>query len=150
MTSDFEGMQFNTAIAAIMELVNTSYAYLRVSTPSERDAAFCAELASVLVRLLAPFIPHWAEELWVNVLNQPGSVVTAPWPVADAAKARRSTVELAVQVNGKVRAHITVDAEAEREAVAEQAKKAVEAQIAGKDLKKVVVVPGKLVSIVVK
>ena len=150
VTSDFEGMQFNTAIAAIMELVNTSYAYLRVSTPSERDAAFCAELASVLVRLLAPFIPHWAEELWVNVLNQPGSVVTAPWPVADAAKARRSTVELAVQVNGKVRAHITVDAEAEREAVAEQAKKAVEAQIAGKDLKKVVVVPGKLVSIVVK
>ena len=86
----------------------------------------------------------------MNVLNQSGSVVTAPWPVADAAKARRSTVELAVQVNGKVRAHITVDAEAEREAVAEQAKKAVETQIAGKDLKKVVVVPGKLVSIVVK
>jgi leucyl-tRNA synthetase len=150
VTDDYASMSFNTVIAAIMELTNTTQSYLRLTTSGQRDMHLCEALATVIVRLLAPIAPHWAEELWTNELGQDGSVTTASWPVADPEKAKAAQLEMAVQVNGKVRAHITVDADAANDAVDVMAREAVARWTEGKDIKKVVVIPGKLVSVVVR
>ena len=102
------------------------------------------------MKLLAPFAPHWAEELWTTVLGNEPSIHNQPWPEFDPEKAKDDEVELAVQINGKVKARITVAADADQEAVKAVALEAVQDAVAGKDLKKVVVVPGRLVNIVAK
>ena len=150
VTNDFTTMAFNTAVSAVMELVNEAYAYLRATPVDERDAEFDDELASVIVRLFAPIAPHWAEELWTAELGREGSVTLAAWPVADPEKAKADEIDLAVQVNGKVRAHITVAADEDAESVEAKAREAVASWTEGKTVKKVVVVAGKLVSVVVK
>ena len=152
---DFGRNNFNTAIAAIMELVNAAGEYLRKNAPADRAAdgglsAFDAEVAEVIVSLLAPIVPHWAEELWTTVLGRDGSIHDKAWPDFDPEKAKSQEVELAVQVNGKVKAKITVAADEEEQAVRETALSAVSQAIDGKDVKKVIVIPGRLVNIVVK
>ena len=102
------------------------------------------------MKLLSPICPHWSEELWHTVLDHEGSVHVEPWPEFDPEKAKADEVELAVQVNGKVKAKITVAADAAEEDVKDQALEAVSQAIEGKDVKKVVVVKGRLVNIVVK
>ena len=102
------------------------------------------------MKLMAPIAPHWAEELWSAVLGREGSVHTQPWPEFDPEQAKADEVELAVQVNGKVKAKITVAADAPEDDVRAAALAAVEAALGGKDVKKVVVVPGRLVNIVAK
>ena len=85
VVDDFDRNNFNTALAAIMELTNAASDYLRKRSPEQRAAceesrAVDADVAEVLVKLLAPFAPHWAEELWHAVLGKDGSVHTQPWP----------------------------------------------------------------------
>jgi len=94
-------------------------------------------------------VPHMAEELWQVVLEHPESAHSTNWPRFDAVAAAADEIELPVQVNGKVRARVTVPADAAQDAVIEAAKVAAGTWVEGKDIKKVVVVPGKLVSIVV-
>ena len=156
VSDDFDRNNFNTAIAAIMELSNATGEYLRAFSPEARAAcpdhqALDAEVAEVLVKLMAPIAPHWADELWQTVLGHPGSSVHAqPWPAFDPEAAKADEAELAVQVNGKVKAKVTVAADASEEAVRAAALAAVSRVLEGRDVKKVVVVPGRLVNIVAK
>ena len=155
VVEDFDRNNFNTAIAAIMELANATADFLHASSAEERAAnatyaAASADIAEVLVKLMAPICPHWAEELWQTVLGHDSSIHVEPWPEFDPAKAKADEVELAVQVNGKVKAKITVAADADDEAVKAEALEAVSRAVEGKDVKKVVVVKGRLVNIVAK
>ena len=152
---DFARNNFNTAIAAIMELVNATGDYLRKNSAEDRAAnaelaAFDKEIAEVIVKLLAPMAPHWAEELWQDVLGNETSVHKEAWPEFDPNAAKASEVELAVQVNGKVKAKITVAADAAEDAIRETALEAIADATAGKDIKKVIVIPGRLVNVVAK
>ena len=152
---DFARNNFNTAIAAIMELVNATGDYLRKNSAEDRAAnaelvAFDKEIAEVIVKLLAPMAPHWAEELWQDVLDNETSVHKEAWPEFDPNAAKAPEVELAVQVNGKVKAKITVASDAAEDAIRETALEAIADATAGKDIKKVIVIPGRLVNVVAK
>ena len=152
---DFARNNFNTAIAAIMELVNATGDYLRKNSAEDRAAnaelvAFDKEIAEVIVKLLTPMAPHWAEELWQDVLDNETSVHKEAWPEFDPNAAKASEVELAVQVNGKVKAKITVASDAAEDAIRETALEAIADATAGKDIKKVIVIPGRLVNVVAK
>ena len=155
VVDDFDRNNFNTAIAAIMELANATGEYLRkVSLEARRSCdhaeAFDRDIAEVIVKLMAPIAPHWAEELWQTVLGHEGSVHVEAWPAFDPELAKADEVELAVQVNGKVKAKITVAADAAEDEVKALAQEAVSRAIEGKELKKVVYVAGRLVNIVAK
>ena len=146
-TSDFDRGQFNTAISAVMEIVNAASKYVN-DDASVRDARLDFRVANDIVAMLAPICPHWAEELYHEALHLTGSVYNEPWPVFDAELAKGDEVEIAVQIKGKVRGRITVAADASDDEMAEAAKAAVADQLAGKDVKKVIVVKGRLVNIV--
>lgn len=155
VVEDIERNNFNTAIAAIMELSNAVGNYLRAASAEERAqdaelAAFDRELADVLVELMAPFTPHWSEELWHTPLGHDTSVHEQPWPEFDLALAAADEVELAVQINGKVKTRITVAADAAEEEIRETALEAVSKATEGKNVVKVIVIPDRLVNIVVK
>jgi leucyl-tRNA synthetase len=137
---------FNTAIAAVMELLN---AVTKAAGSGPQDRAVRQECLEGIVLMLAPIVPHVAESLWLG-LHRTGSVMAQTWPVADPAALKRSTLELVVQVNGKLRAKIQVAVDAPREAIekAALAEPSVQAFVQGKDVKKIVVVPGKLVNVV--
>jgi len=102
------------------------------------------------VKLMAPIAPHWAEELWCGVLGNEESVHAQAWPEFDPELAKADEVELAVQLNGKVKAKIMVATDEAEDAVKQTALDAIAAQLEGKDVKKVVVVPGRLVNVVAK
>ena len=153
VTEDFARNNFNTAISAVMELCNATADYLRISSPEQRGgcghaAEAEADVAMTIVKLLAPIIPHWAEELYTTVLEGQGSIHLQPWPTWDPEKAKASEVELAVQICGKVKAKIMVAADAADDAIEAAAKEAVAAQLEGKTVRKVIVVAGRLVNIV--
>ncbi len=149
VTADIERFQFNTAISAMMELTNAAYDYRKATEGGGRDLALQRAAAERLTVLLAPFAPHMCEELWVEVLGGEGSVHAVAWPAFDGAAAAADEVELAVQVNGKVRGRVVVPADAASQDVEAAALAEVASWVEGKDVKKVVVVPGKLVSVVV-
>ncbi|MEU7977454.1 leucine--tRNA ligase [Micromonospora sp. NPDC049081] len=135
--TDMEGIRFNTAIAKLIELTN---AVTRLEqTPRE--------VAEPLVLMLAPFAPHVAEELW-RMLGHDTSLAYADFPTADPALLVADTVTYPVQVNGKVRGRVEVPADAPQEAVRAAALEAVASALAGKEPRKVIVVPGRLVSVV--
>ena len=138
---------FNTAIAAIMELMNK---LARAPQESEQDRALVQEALLAVVRLLYPFTPHVSFALW-QTLGGEGEVDNAPWPVADEAAMVEDSVLVVVQVNGKVRGKITVAADATQEQV--QALAAQEHLVAkyldGVTIRKVIYVPGKLLNLVV-
>ena len=150
VADDFDRNNFNTAIAAIMELCNAANDYLRMAAPDERDAELCAEVADVVVELLAPIAPHWAEELWRTVLGHDESVHLQPWPSYDPELAKADEVTLAVQVNGKLKNTVVVAADASQDEVQEAALAAVSRAIEGKEIKRIVFVPGRLVNVVAK
>ena len=138
---------FNTAIAAVIEMLNALRA--RDDRTPEGRALHRAGLRTAIL-LLAPVVPHVAHALW-PALGGEGPVVDAPWPEADPAALRRETVTLVVQVNGKLRGRVDVPAGAGREE-AESAARAnpnVARHIEGKDARKVILVPGRLLNIVV-
>jgi leucyl-tRNA synthetase len=158
-------MHLNTAVSALMELVNETYTYcdrLGVRIASRDDApdvaiarpasaAVLRETVEALVRLLSPFTPHMAEELWER-LGHTGGIVAAGWPAFDEDAAREEAVEIPVQVNGRVRGRVTLPADADRTAIEAAALvvPSVVPHLEGHDIVKVVVANGRLVNIVVK
>ena len=149
-TQDFDRQQFNTAISAIMELVNAASAYLNAVSTGERDSALCRLVATDIVSVLAPVCPFWGDELWHAALHNGGSVYTAPWPEYDLAETVEDEVEIAVQVLGKMRAHVKVPTDAAPEQMQAAAEGVVSKWIEGKTVVKAICVPGKLVNLVVK
>jgi leucyl-tRNA synthetase len=153
VSNDFQGRwHFNTSIAAVMELVNALYAFEdRVAQPSPSDSALLADVQRKLVLLLAPFAPYLAHELW-EILGEKGSLLKHPWPKFDAELAKEEQIEIPVQVNGKLRSVVVVPAEATEDAIREAATsdEKVKSTTAGKQIVKIIVVPRKLVSIVVR
>ncbi|MGE5554455.1 MAG: leucine--tRNA ligase [Betaproteobacteria bacterium] len=151
VTDDVRRFSFNTAIAATMELVNAAYQYKDRIPAEEQDGAVWREVAENLVKLLAPFAPHIAEELW-EALGHRTSVHLESWPSYDPAALTADEVEIVVQVNGKVRDRITVPTDLDQEALraAALASARIREFTAGKTLVNVVVVPGKLVNVVVR
>jgi leucyl-tRNA synthetase len=149
VTDDVARFQFNTAISAVMELTNAAYDYRREVPANLRDIALLRDVAEAVTLLLAPFTPHMSEELWRSVLGGSESVHLQAWPAYDPSAVVADEVELAVQVNGKVRGKVVVAADLAEEDVIAVALTAVASHLEGKDVKKVVVVAGKLVSVVV-
>lgn len=147
-TSEFDKGQFNTAISAVMELVNAASAYINEVPAESRDAALCYKVANDVVAMLAPIIPHWAEELSHEALGKDTPVYHQPWPEFDPEQAKSNTVEIAVQLKGKVRARIEVSADASEEELTAAATEAIADQLEGKEIRKVIVVKGRLVNIV--
>jgi leucyl-tRNA synthetase len=169
VTTDIEQRQvFNTAVSAMMELVNELYAFSEKTLTGapgkrgdedvehagemERRETICVvrEAAEALIRMLAPFAPHTAEELW-EMLGHEDGLAAATWPAFDAEVARADEIVIPVQVNGKLRGRLTVpaettEAELQRLALADPH---VQPHTEGKTVKKVVVAKGRLVSIVV-
>jgi leucyl-tRNA synthetase len=152
VTEDVETFGYNTAIARMMELVNAAGEYRRENDAGARDAAAQTDVADALVKLLAPFTPHFAEELWREMLGHEQSVHVQDWPEFDEAATVADEIELAVQVNGKVRGKVVVASNSPEDSVREAALalENVRSHIEGLDVKKVVVVPGRLVSVVAK
>lgn len=148
-TQDFDRSQFNTAISAVMEITNAASRYVNDVPADRRDAALCYRVAYDIVTVLAPICPHWAEELFHEALGRSGSVYNEPWPAFDPEQAKADQVEIAVQIRGKVRGHATVAADASEDEVAEAGKAAIADQLAGKTIRKVIVVKGRLVNIVI-
>jgi len=138
---------FNTAIAAVMELLNR---VSRHSGASEQDRAVISEALDAIVLMLAPIVPHICHRLW-SVLGHDTSVVDESWPVADSAAMAADSVQIVVQVNGKLRARLQVSASTSREDIeaAALADDNVQRFVADKPVRKVIVVPGKLVNVVV-
>jgi leucyl-tRNA synthetase len=143
-----ERIKLNTAVSALIELVNELYR-LEPEVESGAQRPVLREALEALVLLLAPFAPHMAEELWMR-LGRRFSVVDRPWPVADAAVARQEEIELAVQVNGKVRERVTVPVGTVEDDVRARAREAVKQHLDGQQEAKEVLVPGRLVNVVVK
>ncbi len=151
VTEDLDGkFNFNTAISSIMELVNAMYLYVE-KYDSIHDG-FAKELTRNLLILLAPFVPHITEELWQHLDEEEKSVHDAKWPEADQEALREDEAELAVQVNGKVRATITVPMDMAKDDIAAKAKALPELAkyLDGKTIVKCIVVPQRIVNIVVK
>jgi leucyl-tRNA synthetase len=145
-----ERIQLNTAVAALMELKN-EILRLETAVASGTGREALREALETLVVLLNPFTPHVCEEMWAR-LGHEGGLVHAAWPAFDAEAAHEDAVELAVQVNGKVRGRVLVpqgtpEAEIREKALAEPR---VAEHVRGKQMVKFVVVPGRLVSVVVK
>ncbi|HZQ67296.1 MAG TPA: leucine--tRNA ligase [Terriglobales bacterium] len=150
VSDDFQGRwHFNTSIAAIMELVNELYA--AEDKAGSIPGALLADVQRDLVLLLAPFAPYLANELW-EMLGQRGNLLRAPWPNYDPALAKEDEIEIPVQVNGKLRGLIRVPAEASKDTIRDRAlsDEKVQTFIAGKEVKNIIIVPGRLVNIVVK
>lgn len=147
-TTEFDKGQFNTAISAVMELVNAASAYINEVPAESRDAALCYKVANDVVAMLAPIIPHWAEELSHEALGKDAPVYHQPWPEFDPEQAKSNTVEIAVQLKGKVRARIEVAADASEEELTAAATEAIADQLEGKEIRKVIVVKGRLVNVV--
>ena len=148
-TEDFDRGQFNTAISAVMELVNAASAYLNATEGAERDKALCYGVAKDIVSVLAPICPFWADELWHEALGCEGNAYTAAWPEFDLAESIEDTVQIVVQVLGKVRGRIDVARDASNEEM--QLPPSCRCQVdRGKTVVKAICVPGKLVNLVVK
>ena len=149
VTADLsEKFGFNTAIAALMELINEMYKYKESDT---RNDGIIREGIETIVTILAPFTPHIGEELW-TMIGKEGSVFNISWPKYDESALVQDEVEVIVQVNGKLRDKISMDANIAREdmeKIALESEK-VKAAIEGKNVVKVIAVPKKLVNIVVK
>jgi leucyl-tRNA synthetase len=140
VTEDLEGMRFNTAIAAMMEFSNHL----------TREEIRPRSVLEPLVLLLSPFAPHLAEELW-RVLGHEDSLAYEAWPAFDEGLTKAEEIEVPVQVNGKVRSKVTVPADSDEAALhaAALADERVRSFIDGKEVRKVIVVPKKLVNIVI-
>ena len=140
VTEDYEAMHFNTAISQLMVFVNNAY----------KADSLPLEYVEGLVKLLSPVVPHITEELW-SKLGHVGSIAYAKWPTYDESKLVEDVVEIVIQINGKVRQHLQVSKDASREELQDLAlnDERIKQELADKEIKKVIAVPGKLVSIVV-
>ena len=141
VTEDYERLHFNTAISQLMVFVNEAY----------KVDDLPLEYMQGLVKMISPIMPHIAEELWTK-LGGEGTITYEAWPTYDEAKLVEANVEMIVQVNGKVRAKLTMPKDADQDAVKEEALKNEHVQkfTADKDIMKVIVIPNKIINIVVK
>lgn len=148
VSEDADKMQFNTAIARMMEFVNSLSKYLQEDT---KNLDFLKETIIDFLKILAPFAPHFTEEQW-NLLGLDYSIFTHAWPVFDATALVKDEVEIAIQVNGKIKARINVASGLDEESIktASLENEDVKAATAEKTIVKVIVIKGKLVNIVVK
>jgi len=151
VTEDIQDrFHFNTAVAAIMELINTLYQCAMEDEPDAPTLHALHEAAEATVLLLSPFTPHIAEELWQR-LGHDQSILREPWPTYDPALIQEEEITVVVQVNGRVRSRLTVpasigEAELQQMAIAHER---IQEWLAGKTIRRVVVVPQKLINIVV-
>jgi leucyl-tRNA synthetase len=147
VTEDIETLNFNTAISSLMELTNELY---RIKASDNYAAANWTPNLQDIVRLLAPFAPHIAEELWQQ-LGCTESVHISDWPKHNETYLMSDTVKIAVQVNGKVRAELNLPTDVSQEQVIEAAlaDEKIQTYTAGKEIRKTIYIPGRLVSIVV-
>ena len=157
-TRDFERNNFNTAISAIMELTNSAVEFLQANSPEDRKSnsdlkTFSEEIAETMVKLISPIAPHMSEELWTNVVennnaesNKKESVHFQSWPSFDEDSAKEDEVELAVQINGKIKTKITVATNVSKEEIEKIATENINLDSTPK---KVIVVPNRLVNFVV-
>jgi leucyl-tRNA synthetase len=153
---DYQRRQYNTVVSAAMKMLNTlepiKLSEGKDSGPAIRPAVL-RECIGILLRMLYPVVPHLTHRLWIEMgySNQDGLILDAPWPIVDEAALVKTEIDLVLQVNGKLRGAITVAADASKEAIEAAA---LQSEIALKALngaspKKVIVVPGRLVNIVV-
>jgi len=142
-------LTFNTAIAAVMGLINDIYKFAE-SNNNEIDNAVISEALSVVVVVLSPVTPHICHELWQH-LGHEEAVIDATWPQVDKSALSRSSVLIVLQVNGKLRAKLEVDKDIDQKSLEHLAltHDSVQKYISAGEVKKVIVVPGRLVNIVV-
>ncbi len=151
--ADIERLGFNRCVAHIYTLTNAVGKALDGAAEQAElpdDLGFALhESATILTQLIAPMMPHLAESCWA-VLGQPGLVGEAAWPVAEDALLKDDTISLPVQINGKKRADVTVPADADTVAVEAlvRANEAVIRALDGRDIRKIIVVPGRIVNVV--
>jgi leucyl-tRNA synthetase len=148
VTDDIGGrFGFNTAISSIMEFVNALYKYKESPRP---DAGLLGAAATNLILILSPFTPHICEEMW-RLIGREGSLYGTRWPDYSADALIRDRVEIVVQINGKVKERIEADSGLDKDGLiaAARADERVKRLIEGKDIAKIVAVPGKLVNIVI-
>jgi leucyl-tRNA synthetase len=148
VTQDFENFGFNTIISSLMELMNEMY---RAREAGAVGSDEWNEAQEIYLKMLAPIAPHIAEELWTNHLGKPYSIHQQMWPEVDEEATKEDSLELPVQINGKVRDRVTVPADSDEEQIksAALASEIVQKYLDGKEPKKVIVANGRLVSIVV-
>ncbi|MCA1596480.1 MAG: class I tRNA ligase family protein, partial [Chloroflexi bacterium] len=152
VTADVEAFSFNTAIAALMELVNDLYGYVqgagKAGAGGQSDVILSEALEN-LALLLAPLAPHLADELWER-LGRQGYTYHARWPAVDESAAVEDEITFAIQVNGKLRDRLVVPAATSDDEARDQALGAEKVQpfVVGKNVRRVVVVPRKLINIV--
>ncbi|HJS20533.1 MAG TPA: leucine--tRNA ligase [Anaerolineales bacterium] len=148
VTSDFENFEFNTIISSLMELLNEMYKAREAGAVGTRE---WSEAQDIYLRLLAPVAPHIAEELWTVHLGKPYSVHQQSWPQVDEAAAKEDSIEIPVQVNGKVRDRVVVPAEAGENEIrsAALASEQVQKYLEGREPRKVIVANRRLVNVVV-
>jgi leucyl-tRNA synthetase len=155
VTHDIEhDFHFNTAISAVMELVNALHDFERASLdgmPREERAALLREAVETTLLLLGPVSPHITEELW-SALGHATSLFRQPWPVPDETALARDEVEIVLQVDGRVRGRLTAAVDAQEAEIREKALAdgKVRPWLDGRQIAKVVVVPGRLVNIVTR
>ena len=138
VSTDFENLKYNTAIAAMMALVNDFY---------KKNAVTKGEMKTLLT-LLNPVAPHITEEMW-SILGYEGYLYQASWPTFDEAKTVESTVEIAVQINGKMKATLAINKDDPKDDVIAKAKEAIADKLTGNIVKEIYV-PGRIVNIVMK
>jgi len=151
VTEDIQDrFHFNTAVAAIMELINLQYQFALEEIRDAPTLQALREAAETTVLLLSPFTPHMAEELWAQ-LGHSQSILREPWPAFDAALTQEEEVTVVLQVNGRLRGRLTVPASVSEDDLQMAALRHERMQewLAGKTVRKVIVVPQRLVNIVV-
>jgi len=152
---DMDRQQFNTVVSAGMQILNTLTQHIDGQDGGDQVLAkvyqqIRHEGMSILLRLLSPIVPHITRKLW-NELNFGGEILDAPWPKVDETALVQDSIEMVVQVNGKLRDKLSVPAKATKDEIEQLAMNSdkVEKHVAGKQVRKVIVVPGKLINIVV-
>lgn len=148
VTEDAEKMQFNTAIARMMEMTNALIRYIPLKQHNHKTLA---KINSDFIRVLAPFAPHFAEEIW-HMFGNETSVFDEPWPVFDESALIKDEVEIVIQINGKIKERIMIPTSASDDEIKEMAvaNDTIQKETEGKTVVKVIVIKGRLVNIVVK
>jgi leucyl-tRNA synthetase len=148
VTHDFEDFEFNTIISGLMELLNEMYKAREAGAAGSKE---WDEAQDIYLRMLAPVAPHIAEELWTVHLGKSYSIHQQSWPEVDEAAAKEDSIEIPVQVNGKVRDRVVVPADANEEVIksAALASEQVQKYLEGREPRKVIVANKRLVNVVV-
>jgi leucyl-tRNA synthetase len=147
VTHDFENFEFNTIVSGLMELLNELY---KAREQGAAGTPVWAEAQDIYLRMMAPVTPHVAEELWTR-LGKPYSIHQQPWPLVDQEAAAEEQITLVLQINGKVRDRIQVPVNitAEEAQAFALSSATVQKHLSGKEPRKVILVPGRLVNIVI-